>query len=308
MPTPLLRILLAEDSLTEAGLTLRSLCADKGRGLELVFVSNRRCLAQSLLQFHPHAAFLALSLLQPDPYLSISLLHHAAPRIPLILFAPPADKDCAAKCLEAGAHDYMLEGFIDDATVARALRSALQTKSNGVVSVAPKSRRDSLTGLSNRSGLMHSVQSTLPDSPLSDSRLIVSVRLQNHKKLQAIAGPAVASQTLCQIASQLQQCVRRSDLIAHVSRGLFIIIVPDAGEPCLSSLRRRLESRLMHFNRHRAQLPCQFAVQAFPWRNSSPFSFQEILSSHFAASKHPALPLLAPAGDLLSRSLVRSER
>jgi GGDEF domain-containing protein len=306
MQPQLLRVLLAEDSLTETGLMLRSLSADKGRGLELVYVSNRSAVARSLLQFHPHAAFLALSLLQPDAYLSVSLLHYAAPRIPLILFAPTADKDCVAKCLEAGAHDYMLDGFMDVATLDRVLHSAIQRDSQLAPLGPPKSCRDSLTGLPNRSGLLRSVRHALPDSPLTDIRLLVSIHLQNYKQLLASVGQAAVAQTLRHIAQQLQASVRRTDLLAHVSRGVFVMVIPDAGERCLGALQRRLESRLLNFNQRYPQLPFQFVVQAFPWRSSSPFSLEEILSSHLTVNKQSALPLLAAAGNLLPHSLVRS--
>jgi DNA-binding NarL/FixJ family response regulator len=125
-----IRVLLAENAVSETGITLRSLYAQHRRGLELVFVSNRDSLTNGLLHFRPHVSVLALSLLQPDPYRAISLLHYSVPGIPqsFLLFA--ADRDCAAKCLEAGAHDYMLEGFIDEATLDRILRSAIQQKSS----------------------------------------------------------------------------------------------------------------------------------------------------------------------------------
>ncbi len=251
---------------------------------------------------------MALSLLQPDPYLYVSLLHYAAPRIPLILFASSADKDCVAKCLEAGAHDYMLDGFMDDATLDRALHSAIQRRSPLAAIEPPKSCRDSLTGLPNRSGLLSSVRQTLPNSPLTDTRLIVSIHMQNHKKLLAIAGQAAVAQALRLLAQELQACVRRSDLLAHVSRGLFILVIPDADERCLSALRRRLESRLLYFSQRYPQWPFQFGVQAFPWLSSSPFSFQEILSSQLALNKQAASPLLSAAGHLHPHSSPRSER
>jgi hypothetical protein len=63
MQPQILRVLLAEDGISETGITLRTLRADQGRRLELVFVSNAGRLSDVLLQSQPHTAFLALSLL-----------------------------------------------------------------------------------------------------------------------------------------------------------------------------------------------------------------------------------------------------
>lgn len=82
MQAQTLRVLLAEDGITETGITLRALCADQGRGLELVIVSNASKLSDTLVQSQPHIAFLALSLLQPDPPRAVTLLQRSAPHIP----------------------------------------------------------------------------------------------------------------------------------------------------------------------------------------------------------------------------------
>ncbi len=66
----------------------------------------------------PDVALIDLSLLQPDAPARILLLHDANPSIPLSLVADSADKDCAVSCLSTGAKDFMLEGFIDERTVA----------------------------------------------------------------------------------------------------------------------------------------------------------------------------------------------
>ena len=58
MHSQLLRVLLTEDGVTGSGITLRSLCAQQGRGLELIFVSNRDSPSKMLLHFHPHVSFL----------------------------------------------------------------------------------------------------------------------------------------------------------------------------------------------------------------------------------------------------------
>lgn len=91
MQGPSLRVLLAEKGFSETGLTLRSLCAEAGWSLELVFVHARSDLAHALLCYCPDVAFLQLALLQPDAPDRLRVLHLPYPSVPFILFADSAD-------------------------------------------------------------------------------------------------------------------------------------------------------------------------------------------------------------------------
>lgn len=291
-----LRILLAENAISEAGITLRSVCAEQGRGLELVFQSNRNNLRGALCHFHPHAAFIAMSLLQPEPYTAISLLHYAAPRVPLILFATTADKECAARCLEAGAHDYMVEGFIDDATVERSLRSAMQQTNKFSFSEISESDLDPLTGLLSRWGLVKYVQGFVQGSPLSDRRLIGTISLKSETTLQRTEGEVAFDRVLNQFGQRLQGCVRRTDVIAHITMGEFVLVIADASESCSASLQRRLESVFRDFNRHNQQDTLQFSIRISSWSPNSVVSIEEVIGSHLAAVEPVPLDLLTTAG------------
>ena len=97
----------------------------------------------------------------------------------------------------------MLEGFLDDATLDRVLRSAIRGSENSRGLEMEKFRMDPITGVLSASGLQEYAQAHLPDSPLEVSRLIVSVDLKNHDELQGIVGHAAVDHALCQIAGQL---------------------------------------------------------------------------------------------------------
>ena len=176
-----LRVLLAEDGITETGITVRTLCADPGRGLELVFVSNASRLSHVLLHSQPHIAFLALSLLQPDPPRTVSLLHEYTPHIPLILFVQPADKASAVGCLHAGAENYMLEGSLDVPTLDHVLHTALRRNAPLAAPPQRNPRLHFITNLPSRSGLLHQLRCSSQHSVLSGPRLVLSVHLTNLK-------------------------------------------------------------------------------------------------------------------------------
>lgn len=244
MATPDLRVLLAEKGFTETGITLRAMCAERGRSLELYFVSKRASLAHALQTYSPDAALLDLSLLRPDPPAAVRVLHQLASSIPLIIFAARADKESAVMCLQAGAKDYMLEGFMDGRTLERVLHAAL-------CGPQPDSRvepaRDPLTGLANRSSLLFETRRRFPFAPFPGGCLMISVSLQNLEAIQAHSGTAVADRILQGLARVLQKSVRSSDLVAHVAPGQFALIILDAGDSRLAAINQRITARVLQY-------------------------------------------------------------
>jgi GGDEF domain-containing protein len=257
-----LRVLLAESGLTEAGMTLRSLCAETGRTLELVFVTNRDSLPLALRDFRPDVALIALSLLQPDPPAAVRLLHHSLPEIPLILFADPADKELAVACLQVGATDYMLEGYMDERTLSRILQTALRSPD------VPAPR---------------DFQPSAASNPVPTRPLLLSVHLTNFESLHAVEGALVADGALQRVAVQLQKCVRRGDRIAHVAPDKFLVIVADSSESSLLAVHRRIISRFCPENQLCAPT-LALSVRYEPW----PFASIPSLDS---ASIAPSAPL-----------------
>lgn len=296
MKSQSLRVLLAEDSLAETGLDLRALCANQGRSLELVFVSDPSNLAHTLLQSQPHAAFLSLSLLQPDPVLAVSLLHKAVPHIPLILFVHPADTDCAVECLRAGAENYILKGFLDLPTLDHILHKAIRRNNASELPGPTKSQIDPLTKLPNRAGLLCQLRASSQQSVLSGPRLLLSVRLSNLQELQDSAGQFAVADTIHFIARQLRALVRSSDLLACVAPGVFALVVFDAGDSCRASLQRRMEASLLHprnFKLSRIPPPA-FSVEISSWNSTSPRSFPRALSHHLSPISPKKRPLQSP--------------
>ena len=135
--------------------------------------------------------------------------------VPLILFALPTDRESAIRCLQSGAKDYILEGHLDGPTLDRVLHAAMH-RCVAVSSLSSHRRRDSLTSLPNRYGLLCQLRDSLKEFPFTDSRLIFSIQVRDRKKLLAAAGKTILDQTLQRLAQRLLHCVRRSDLVAHV--------------------------------------------------------------------------------------------
>jgi DNA-binding NarL/FixJ family response regulator len=138
MVTRRLRVLMAEKRLSEVGLILRSICAEGGWTLEMIFVETREEVGAALRAHRPDLALLDLSLLQPAAALYVHVLHLENSQVPLIIFAEPGDEAFVEECLAHGARDYLLEGFMDERTVARVLQGVANGMEEGTLVPSPE--------------------------------------------------------------------------------------------------------------------------------------------------------------------------
>jgi GGDEF domain-containing protein len=248
------RVLLGEIGFSETGLMLRALCAEGGKALELRYVSKRNDLALEIQTYCPDVAVLDLKLFQPDPPAGIHNLHHQAPHIPLILFAPMADRTLAERCLRVGARDFMLEGHMDGQTLNRVLRAAL---SEPPAEACADACNDPLTGLMNRAGLVQESHRWKKWEGAGARRLLVSIRLENLEAIQASCGEVEGGLLLRKLAYKLQKKIRSSDTIAHVAPGHFVLMIGDVAERSLPTVHRRIANSLEDFaeEQERGALP-----------------------------------------------------
>ncbi len=239
-----LRVLLAENGLSEAGIILRSICAEAGWSLELTFVSERADLAQVLSANCPEVALLDLSLLQPDAPAHLRVLYQANPGIPLILFADPADKACAVKCLSLGAKDFLLEGFMDERTMARVLRSALgQEPSGGLTPPSP----DLISAEEVNPHKISSEQAFPLSSLTSSQQCAFLVCLENLEHVQLQVGAQAVDQMLEEFMQVLRKSVRASDGVVPVSRGKIAMLLHNASASSSAAILRRIRARVKSY-------------------------------------------------------------
>jgi len=123
-----LKVILVEGGTSEASVNLRTFTTAAGQCHQSYVMSRSTSLLEALQKHGPDVALLQMLVLQPDPAATVSHLHECAPEVALIVWAEPADEETAAKCIGAGANDYILEGFTDGRTLDRVLRTAITAK------------------------------------------------------------------------------------------------------------------------------------------------------------------------------------
>ena len=240
-----LKVLLAEGGPGEASICLRTFSTATGGCDQMGLVSRSTSLLEVLQKHRPDVALLQMLLLQPDPAATVSQLHECAPEIALIIWAEPADKEVAAKCLQAGAKDYMLEGFVDARTLDRILRTAIATKA---VMRAPKDTQESSANVAHESG--HDTEGHAVERPgLAGSTTRVRIEVQNFRMIRERNGRFAAEELMQGIAQTLRKSVRASDSVASNRAGQFLVALQHTEAPSLSMVRRRIALRLLPFQK-----------------------------------------------------------
>ena len=122
-----LRVLLVEDNPGDADLIRERAEEDERRALSIDVCATLADAIETLNKTAPDVIVLDLGLPDSLGFATFERMHQAAPETPLIVLTGQNDLTVAEKCIEHGAHDYLIkgkvEGFIAQAvhnTVARA--------------------------------------------------------------------------------------------------------------------------------------------------------------------------------------------
>jgi diguanylate cyclase (GGDEF)-like protein len=273
-----IRILLAGDNSGKAAQALRMLFCAPEHELELTAVSTVATLLPTLGVVAPEIIVLDLAIAQGAPRETVRRVHRAAPSIPLIVLADEARKEGAKETLADGAIDYILREFMDEATLSRIFRGALERNTlEGLADML----RDPSTGLYTRDGLM-----TIGSSILERTRrnggttALFCILLQNLAELRHELGNGAADSVLQGLTATLGDCFRRSDILGRIGDAQFAVVAVDATESGASILRQRLERRLaLLLQVPKFSSPLQFFVNGGMWNCSEPATFAEFLDS-----------------------------
>ncbi len=284
-----LKVLLAEGGTSEAGVSLRTFSATTGRCDQVYLVSRSTSLLEALQKHRPDVALLQMSVLQPDPAATVSHLHGCAPEVALIIWAEPADMEIAAKCIQAGAKDYMLEGFVDARNLDRILRTAIAAKAEVR---SPEDAQESSGNAANRS--VHARKGGPVERPgLAGSAVRMRIEVQNFGSFRELNGRIAAEEHLQRIAQALRKNVRASDSVASNRAGQFVVALQDARTSSLPAVQRRIAARLLPFQESSGLCAALvFSIDEEVRSGSVPAPHREFREAA-ASSEHAAPPTFA---------------
>src|SRR5262249_2577751 len=228
---------------------LRTLYPEESGRLKLTDIGSLSTLLPTMLMTNPDVVLLDLGLARSDRVEEVRRLHRAAPEVPIIVLADSTGKEEAGRCVEVGAIDYLLKGFMDTRTVERALRTALE---RNTLTALTDMMRDSTTGLYTRDALLTLGSRALQAAQRNRGTLVLlCVLLEDLKDTRGRSGSTAAEQMLRDLAGLLQSSFRRTDVVARIGQGQFVALAVDAAEPSAPVLRQRVQRRVDTLNQSR---------------------------------------------------------
>lgn len=121
-----LRVLLVEDDGPQARLIVERLRADDG--VRVARVCDSLLEAASVVGQGFDAVLLDLGLPDSEGIDTVVALHHAAPRLPIVVLSGQTDVALAIEAMRHGAQDYVVKATADARLLGRALRLAIERK------------------------------------------------------------------------------------------------------------------------------------------------------------------------------------
>lgn len=122
------RILLVEDNPGDARLLRFTLAEAESLRFALVHAVRLSEALDRVRQGPTDVVLLDLSLPDAHGMETVTRMLDAAPAVPIIVLTGLTDETVAVQAVQAGAQDYMVKGSVDGATLARAIRYAMERK------------------------------------------------------------------------------------------------------------------------------------------------------------------------------------
>ena len=271
-----LRILLAEDSSGEASSALRSLYPEDEGRLDLTDVGSLTTLLPTMSMVNPDVVLMDLHFAKPQPVDAVRRVHRAAPHVPLIILADRTEKQEAISCLDAGAIDYLVKGFMDVRAVERALRTALE---RNTLCALTDLLRDPVTDLYTRDGLLALGARALETARRNGGTLVLlCLLLENAAGLREVLGSRGLEQSVRDLAGVLSTSFRRTDVVARLGATQFAALAVDAAEPSAPVLLQRVQRKVDTLNNLRdPSSTMQARIAAGFWSPNEASNFDDLL-------------------------------
>lgn len=161
-----------------------------------------------------------------------SLRNGAMEGVAVVMLSRQEDEALAARCLDAGAQDFLLKDEVNGRRLSRAVRQARQRYQieDALKASHEKLRhlaeRDPLTGLSNRRGFEMAMDSALARARRDNAPLaLLLLDLDDFKSINDTLGHDAGDILLVEIAQRLRSVIREGDHLCRLGGDEFVILM-----------------------------------------------------------------------------------
>ncbi|HWQ03346.1 MAG TPA: diguanylate cyclase [Candidatus Nitrosotenuis sp.] len=168
--------------------------------------------------------------------------------MPIVVLADSDDAHIAIEALGRGAQDYLVKSRLDSATLARAMRFAIQRHAMQAA-LQYLSLMDELTGLYNRRGFLTLAEQQMKLAQRNSRPLMLAFTdLDDLKSINDRFGHAAGDEAILRAAEALRRCFRNSDIIGRMGGDEFTVLLVDAADETRQLIDQRLRSILEEMN------------------------------------------------------------
>jgi diguanylate cyclase (GGDEF)-like protein len=202
----------------------------KLQGAHVVHVTRLRD-AIALLHEQPFDTIVTdLSLPDARGLDAIIRLQEAAPDATVVALTALDDEALSLQVVECGAQDYLVKERVDAASLARCLRHARERK-RCAQRLTELARKDSLTGLANRSGFHERINLAAARARRMERGFAVMfLDLDRFKEINDQHGHDVGDTVLQVIGTRLAGVVRAYDAVARLGGDEFAVLLDDLND------------------------------------------------------------------------------
>jgi len=242
LPASLARVLLIEDSKTDALLARHAL--EALGGFQTTHVER---LTDAIRLLHDQSFETVITdLTLPDArgLDAVLRIRDSAPDAMLLVCSSVADEALALRVIELGAQDFVVKSSLDPETLGRAIRFA-KVRRQGERRLARLAHSDPLTGLWNRAAFAERLDHALAQAKRHVTRLgVMYIDLDGFKAVNDHYGHDVGDALLKQAAGRIARCTREYDAVARLGGDEFAVLATNLAEGCVSVTAERIAREL----------------------------------------------------------------
>jgi diguanylate cyclase (GGDEF)-like protein len=182
--------------------------------------------AETILRTEPiDIILLSLSLADAPGAEAFRRVHRAAPHVPVVALAGPAEVETAERLVRNGAQDFLQKGQIDCGPLAHAVRNAVD-RQRLLMAARAAAMTDPLTGLLNRAAFQVLADRDRRIADRSGTRIaILTVDAPNVSGLGGVHAEQRRDLELVEAADRLRAMASPEDLVARIGERQFAVCV-----------------------------------------------------------------------------------
>jgi diguanylate cyclase (GGDEF)-like protein len=287
-----MRLLIIEDDRRYAR-GLAELIGQSLSDIDATVVATLQDARQVLLRGDVDLVIADLGLPDSDGMTTLDRISEFAENVPIVVLTGRSDEELALLALQRGVQDYLVKDAIDQRSLVRSIRYALQRHS-GIRELARMTRElqaansalekltllDPLTGLLNRRGLQQALSREVTRLEREDADVLVLVLdLDDFKRINEAFGHAVGDVALQEAAHRIRACSRSLDYACRIGGDEFLLLLPDAKRSEVARIAERARAAISSMVIQHSTGPIRLtaSIAAMLLRRDTP-SIDEILT------------------------------